>query len=45
MVEPQVVVHGSRHVKVNDYVIQAGDGEVVVVLAVSPTELGLVILA
>ena len=45
MVEPRMVVYGSGHIKVNDYVIQAGDGEVVVVLAVSPTELGLVILA
>ena len=45
MVEPHVVVHGIWHFKVNDYVIQAGDGEVIPVLAVSPTELGLVILA
>ena len=45
MVEPHVVVHGIGHVKVNNYVIQTRDGEVIPVLAVSPTELGLVILA
>ena len=44
MVEHHMVVHRSGHVKVNDYVILVGDGEVIVVLAVSPAELGLVIL-
>ena len=40
-----MVVHDRGHVKVNDHVVQACDGEVVPVLVVSPTELGLVTLA